>query len=113
MGLLNEIRLWNWIRQVICETFEYVWTVESNMKVKLEIQMNLRQCRMSTTVERDENIKRDKTIEFLTMWIYVTVQWDMTLELEKNSEFAKLLNKWNCWIRWECKRDKTIEFLHF
>ena len=77
MGLLNEIRLWNWIRQVICETFEYVWTVESNMKVKLEIQMNLQQCWISATVERDENIKRDKTIEFLTMWIYVTVEWDL------------------------------------
>ena len=51
------------------------------------------------TVERDENIKRDKTIEFLTMWIYVTVQWDMTLELENTSEFATLLNKWKCWIR--------------
>ena len=31
--LLNEIRLWNWIRQVICETFEYVWTVEREMNV--------------------------------------------------------------------------------
>ena len=45
--------------------------------MKLEIQMNLQQCWMSATVERDENIKREKTIEFLTMWIYVTVEWDL------------------------------------
>ena len=56
MGLLNEIRLWNLIRQVICETFEYVWTVE-----------------------RDENVKRDQTIEFVT-----------------------LFNMWDCWMRLDC-----------
>ena len=27
----------------------------------------------------------------------------MSVELENTSEFANLLNKWNCWIRWECK----------
>ena len=40
----------------ICETFVYVWTVE-----------------------RDENVKRDQTIEFVT-----------------------LFNMWDCWMRLDC-----------
>ena len=55
MGLLNEIRLWNQIRLVNLYTFEI-----------------------------DENVKRDKTVEFVT--------W---------------LNIWNCWMRWECKTRKN------
>ena len=47
---------------MICETFEYVWTVERDMNVKLDIQPNLWQYWISTTVERDENVKRDQTI---------------------------------------------------
>ena len=50
-GTLNEIRLWNQKRLV-----------------------NL------YTIEIDENVKRDKTVEFVT-----------------------LLNVWDCWMRWECE----------
>ena len=32
-----------------------------------------------------------------------SVERDMIVELENTSEFATLLNKCNCWIRWECK----------
>ena len=46
----------------ICETFEYVWTVERDMNVKLDIQPYLWQYWISATVERDENVKRDQII---------------------------------------------------
>ena len=53
------------------------------MNVKLNIQLNLWKYWISATVEIDENVKRDKTID--------------------TTEFVTILNKWNCWIRWECK----------
>ena len=46
------------------------------MNVKLDIQLNLIQYWISATVERDENVKRDQTIEFVT-----------------------LFNMWDCWMR--------------
>ena len=44
------------------------------------MQLNLWHCWISATVERDENVKRDKTVEFVT--------W---------------LNMWDCWMRYECE----------
>ena len=42
--------------------------VERDMNVKLDIQPNLWQYWISTTVERDENVKRDQTIVQLNLW---------------------------------------------
>ena len=60
-------------------------------------------CWISETVERDENVKRDKTIDFvalLNMWDYwLRHEW----ELVNTTEFVTLLNKWDCWRKWECK----------
>ena len=67
MGLLNEIRLWNWIRQ-----------------------LNLWQYWISATVERDENIKRVKTIEFVIVF-----------------------NMWDCWMRDECKLDTQLNLWQY
>ena len=70
---------------------------------------------ISETVEGDENVKRDKTVEFailLNMWecwmryeceidnklnfwegcIFETVEWDYTVESDKTVEFVTLLN---------------------
>ena len=44
---------------------------------KIDIQLNLWQYWISATVEIDENVKRDKTIdttEFATLWINGTVE---------------------------------------
>ena len=65
--------------RLICETFEYVWVVEGDMNVKLDIQLNLWQYWISANVERDENVKRDQTIEYET-----------------------LFNMWDCWMRLHC-----------
>ena len=65
--------------RLICETFEYVWVVEGDMNVKLEIQLNLWQYWISANVERDENVKRDQTIEYVTVF-----------------------NMWDCWMRLHC-----------
>ena len=74
MGLLNEIRLWNCIRQVNLWNFWICLGCWRRYECKLDIQLNLWEYRISATVERDENVKRVKTIEFVTMWIYVTVE---------------------------------------
>ena len=97
--------------RLICETFEYVWVVEGDMNVKLDIQLNLWQYWISATVERDENVKRDQTIEYVTVLICGTAEWDYTVE------WIRQVNLWNfwiclgCWRRWKCKRDQTIEFV--
>ena len=49
------------------------------MIVKLDIQLNLWQYWLSATVEIDENVKRDKTID--------------------TTEFVTMLNKYNCWYK--------------
>ena len=43
-------------------------------------KLNLWQYWISATVESDENVKRDKTIEFVA-----------------------LLSMWNCWMRLDCE----------
>ena len=55
--------------------------------------MNIWNCWISATVEGDENVKRDKTIDFVA-----------------------LLNTWNCWIRYNVKRLEywicyTVEYM--
>ena len=46
---------------------------------KIDIQLNLWQYWLSATVEIDENVKRDKTID--------------------TTEFVTMLNKYNCWYK--------------
>ena len=46
---------------------------------KIDIQLNLWQYWLNATVEIDENVKRDKTIEFVT-----------------------LFSMWDCWMRLDC-----------
>ena len=77
---MNEIRLWNQIKLVNLYTFEI-----------------------------DENVKRDKTVEFVTLlnlwhcWMCGTVEWDENVKLDKTIEFVTLLNVWDLWMRWECE----------
>ena len=75
------------------------------------------------TFEIDENVKRDKTVEWdmivkvdnTTEFVTLLNMWDCwmwyNVKLENNTEFMKLLNKCDCLRRWECKRDKTIDFV--
>ena len=88
--------------RLICETFEYVWVVEGDMNVKLDIQLNLWQYWISATVERDENVKRDQTIEFVTLLNLWNYEWDMSVKLEKTSEFA------NCRINGTVEKDDNV-----
>ena len=93
MGLLNEIRLWNQKRLV-----------------------NL------YTIEIDENVKRDKTIDFvalLNMWDFelnsivesnktsnlYTFEIDENVKRDKTVEFVTWLNMWDYWMRheWEIR----------
>ena len=39
-------------------------------------------------------------------WICGTVEWDMNVKLDNTTEFVTLLNKCDCWKRWECKPRK-------
>ena len=84
------------------------------------------QCWISATFERDENVKRDKTIDLVALlnmwdcwirynvnkirilnllhfWICGTVEWDMNEKLDNTTEFVTLLNMWECWKRYECE----------
>ena len=82
LGLLNEIWTWKYI-----------------------IQLNLWHCWISGTVEGDENVKRDKTIDFvalLNMWDF---EWNYTVESNKTSKFVHF------WIDENVKRDKTVKFV--
>ena len=113
--ILNKCDCWKSTLQLdktrlICETFEYVWVVEGDMNVKLDIQLNLWQYWISATVERDENVKRDQTIEFVTLLNLWNYEWDMSVKLEKTSEFAncringtidktRSVNMWDCLMR--------------
>ena len=70
MGLLNEIRLWNWIRQVNLWNFWICLNCLKRYECEIDIQLNLWQYWISATVVIDDNLKRDKTIdttEFVTM----------------------------------------------
>ena len=80
MGLLNEIRLWIWIRQVNLWNFWICLDWWKRYECKLDIQPNLWQYCICATVERDENVESDNTAEFVT-----------------------LLNKCELWIRWDCE----------
>ena len=72
------------------------------MNVKLDIQLNLIQYWISATVERDENVKRDQTIEFVTLLNLWNYEWDMSVKLEKTSEFA------NCRINGTVEKDDNV-----
>ena len=68
MGLLNEIRLWIWIRQLNLWNILICLDCWKRYECKLDIQLNLWQYWTCATVERDENVKRDKTIEFVALY---------------------------------------------
>ena len=56
-------------------------------------------CWISETVERDENVKRDKTIDFvalLNMWDF---ELNYTVESNKTSKFVHFWNRWECKTR--------------
>ena len=94
MGLLNEIRLWNQKRLLNLYTIEidenlneirpltllHFWICRTMNEIRLWNQIKLVNL---YTFEIDENVKRDKTVEFVT-----------------------LLNVWYCWMRYECEIDK-------
>ena len=91
--LLNEIRLRNQIIQLNLWQCWIGWVCWTRYECKLDIQLNLWQYWISATVERDENVKRDQTIEFVTLLNLWNYEWDISVKLEKTSEFA------NCWIK--------------
>ena len=36
-------------------------------------------------------------------WIYGTVEWDENVKRDKIDEFVTLLNMWEYWMRYECE----------
>ena len=83
---------------------------------------------MFGTVEGDENVKRDQTIEFVTIfnmcdcWMKLDWEWIRQVNLWNfwTIEYVTVLNKceWECKTRsdyWICEtvwiRDQTIEFV--
>ena len=57
---------------------------------------------ISASVERDENIKRERPLTLLHRWIYGTVEWDENVKSDYRTEFVTLLYKCDCWKGWEC-----------
>ena len=55
------------------------------------------------TFEIDENVKVIKQLDFSHGRTYGTVEWDENVKREKTVEFVTLLNVWDCWMRYECE----------
>ena len=56
-------------------------------------------CWISGTVEGDENVKRDKTIDFVALFNMWDFEWNYTVESNKTSKICTLLNRWECKTR--------------
>ena len=60
---------------------------------------------ISETVEGYENVKQDKTIDYVALLNIWDFEWNLTVESNKTSKFVHF------WIDENVKRDKIVEFV--
>ena len=70
-------------------------------------------CWIYGTVEGDENVKRDKTVEFVTLLNVWDIWMRWECEIDNKTEFVRLLNIWNFWIIYNVNNIKILNLLHF
>ena len=83
------------------------------MNVELENTSEFANCWINGTVEQDENVKRDQTIEFVTLFnmFGLLKEYECKIDIQ--------LNLWQYWlsatveIDENVKRDKTIDTTEF